>query len=95
MRASRDAGRTDLLVTEHIETLHEINIEARDEAKKVGIERFRMMQRGRLSLFIVHEGTGLQAIGMELLFRSARSAEFTRSAIFEKLAHAAGSPAKV
>jgi ferrochelatase len=27
-------------VTEHIETLHEINIEARDEAKKVGIERF-------------------------------------------------------
>jgi len=30
-------------VTEHIETLHEINIEARDEAKKVGIETFRMM----------------------------------------------------
>jgi protoporphyrin/coproporphyrin ferrochelatase len=29
-------------VTEHIETLHEINIEARDEAKKVGIQRFRM-----------------------------------------------------
>jgi ferrochelatase len=30
-------------VTEHIETLHEINIEARAEAKKVGIGIFRMM----------------------------------------------------
>ena len=30
-------------VTEHIETLHEINIEARDEAKKLGVGRFRMM----------------------------------------------------
>ena len=30
-------------VTEHIETLHEINIEARADAKKVGIEMFRMM----------------------------------------------------
>jgi protoporphyrin/coproporphyrin ferrochelatase len=30
-------------VTEHIETLHEINIEAREEAKKFGIETFRMM----------------------------------------------------
>jgi ferrochelatase len=30
-------------VTEHIETLHEINIEAREEAKKLGVERFRMM----------------------------------------------------
>jgi ferrochelatase len=30
-------------VTEHIETLHEINIEARDEAKKLGVENFRMM----------------------------------------------------
>ncbi|GAC1703362.1 MAG: ferrochelatase [Candidatus Acidiferrum sp.] len=30
-------------VTEHIETLHEINIEARAEAAKFGIERFRMM----------------------------------------------------
>jgi ferrochelatase len=30
-------------VTEHIETLHEINIEAREEAKKLGIEIFRMM----------------------------------------------------
>jgi ferrochelatase len=30
-------------VTEHIETLHEINIEAREEAEKLGIEKFRMM----------------------------------------------------
>jgi ferrochelatase len=40
-------------VTEHIETLHEINIEARGEAKKVGIERFRMMPAvGDSPLFI-------------------------------------------
>jgi len=30
-------------VTEHIETLHEINIDGRLDAKKFGIERFRMM----------------------------------------------------
>ena len=30
-------------VTEHIETLHEINIEGRTDAKKSGIDRFRMM----------------------------------------------------
>ena len=30
-------------VTEHIETLHEINIEAREEATKLGVEQFRMM----------------------------------------------------
>jgi protoporphyrin/coproporphyrin ferrochelatase len=30
-------------VTEHIETLHEINIEGRADAKKFGVERFRMM----------------------------------------------------
>ncbi|MGB2869989.1 MAG: ferrochelatase [Bacteroidota bacterium] len=30
-------------VTEHIETLHEINIETREEAHKLGIERFEMM----------------------------------------------------
>jgi protoporphyrin/coproporphyrin ferrochelatase len=40
-------------VTEHIETLHEINIEAREEAKKVGIEKFRMMPAvGDSPLFI-------------------------------------------
>jgi ferrochelatase len=40
-------------VTEHIETLHEINIEAREEAKKVGISKFRMMPAvGDSPLFI-------------------------------------------
>jgi ferrochelatase len=40
-------------VTEHIETLHEINIEARAEATKLGIERFRMMPAvGDSPLFI-------------------------------------------
>lgn len=40
-------------VTEHIETLHEINIEAREEAKKMGIETFRMMPAvGDSPLFI-------------------------------------------
>jgi len=54
-------------VTEHIETLHEINIEARDEAKKVGIERFRMMPAlGDSPLFIgALKELVLQAIGME------------------------------
>lgn len=42
-------GRKNLLVvpvafvTEHIETLHEINIEAREEAMHLGVERFEMM----------------------------------------------------
>jgi protoporphyrin/coproporphyrin ferrochelatase len=40
-------------VTEHIETLHEINIEAREEARKQGIETFRMMPAvGDSPLFI-------------------------------------------
>jgi len=30
-------------LTEHIETLHEINIEAREQAHKLGIEQFEMM----------------------------------------------------
>ncbi|MHB8640773.1 MAG: ferrochelatase, partial [Candidatus Acidiferrales bacterium] len=29
-------------VTEHIETLHEINIEAREEAEALGVQEFRM-----------------------------------------------------
>ena len=43
------AGEKDLLVvpiafvTEHIETLHEINIEAREQAHHAGIEQFEMM----------------------------------------------------
>jgi len=40
-------------VTEHIETLHEINIDGRLDAKKAGIERFRMMPAvGDSSAFI-------------------------------------------
>jgi len=40
-------------VTEHIETLHEINIDGRIDAKKFGIERFRMMPAvGDSHLFI-------------------------------------------
>lgn len=40
-------------VTEHIETLHEINIEGREDARKFGIERFRMMPAvGDSHLFI-------------------------------------------
>src|SRR5262252_5277603 len=40
-------------VTEHIETLHEINIDGRLDAKKFGIERFRMMPAvGDSRLFI-------------------------------------------
>ncbi len=40
-------------VTEHIETLHEINIEGRADARKAGIERLRMMPAvGDSPLFI-------------------------------------------
>jgi ferrochelatase len=40
-------------VTEHIETLHEINIEAREDARKFGVEVFRMMPAvGDSPLFI-------------------------------------------
>jgi ferrochelatase len=40
-------------VTEHIETLHEINIEAREDARKSGINMFRMMPAvGDSPLFI-------------------------------------------
>jgi protoporphyrin/coproporphyrin ferrochelatase len=54
-------------VTEHIETLHEINIEAREDAKKAGIERFRMMPAvGDSPLFIsALKELVLQAVGVE------------------------------
>jgi ferrochelatase len=40
-------------VTEHIETLHEINIEAREDARKFGVDVFRMMPAvGDSPLFI-------------------------------------------
>jgi protoporphyrin/coproporphyrin ferrochelatase len=53
-------------VTEHIETLHEINIEGRAEAKGVGIETFRMMPAvGDSPLFIsALKDLVLRAVGM-------------------------------
>jgi ferrochelatase len=54
-------------VTEHIETLHEINIEARAEAAKVGIHTFRMMPAvGDSPLFIAAlKDLVLRAVGIE------------------------------
>ncbi len=54
-------------VTEHIETLHEINIEAREEAKKLGIETFRMMPAlGDSPLFIAAlKDLVLHAVGID------------------------------
>jgi ferrochelatase len=54
-------------VTEHIETLHEINIEARAEAVKFGIETFRMMPAvGDSPLFIAAlKDLVLRAVGIE------------------------------
>jgi ferrochelatase len=49
IRSLAGRGRRNVLiipvafVTEHIETLHEINIEAREEAEHLGIKRFEMM----------------------------------------------------
>ena len=54
-------------VTEHIETLHEINIEAREEAEKLGIERFRMMPAvGDSPLFVAAlKDLVLRAVGID------------------------------
>lgn len=53
-------------VTEHIETLHEINIEAREDAKKFGVEVFRMMPAvGDSPLFIAAlKDLVLRAVGL-------------------------------
>jgi ferrochelatase len=61
-------------VTEHIETLHEINIEAREEAKKLNIERFRMMPAaGDSPLFIAAlKDLVLRAVGIDSGEPSAR-----------------------
>jgi protoporphyrin/coproporphyrin ferrochelatase len=55
-------------VTEHIETLHEINIEGRTDAKKFGIETFRMMPAvGDSPLFIAAlKEVVLRALGREV-----------------------------
>jgi len=54
-------------VTEHIETLHEINIEAREQAGKLGIQTFRMMPAvGDSPLFIAAlKDLVLHAVGIE------------------------------
>jgi protoporphyrin/coproporphyrin ferrochelatase len=54
-------------VTEHIETLHEINIEARAEAAKVGVDTFRMMPAvGDSPLFIAAlRDLVLRAVGID------------------------------
>ena len=67
-------------VTEHIETLHEINIEARDEARKLGIERFRMMPAlGDSPLFIgALRDLVLQAVGVEAAVPVAQNTGGTR-----------------
>jgi ferrochelatase len=60
-------------VTEHIETLHEINIEGRADAARFGVERFRMMPAvGDSPLFIaalrdlVLEAAGVEAAPEQL-----------------------------
>ena len=54
-------------VTEHIETLHEINIEGRADAERFGVERFRMMPAvGDSPLFIAAlRDLVLEAAGVE------------------------------
>jgi ferrochelatase len=54
-------------VTEHIETLHEINIEGRADAKRFGIEMYRMMPAvGDSPLFIAAlKDLVLRAVGVE------------------------------
>jgi protoporphyrin/coproporphyrin ferrochelatase len=54
-------------VTEHIETLHEINIEGRADAKRAGIEMYRMMPAvGDSPLFIAAlKDLVLRAVGIE------------------------------
>jgi protoporphyrin/coproporphyrin ferrochelatase len=54
-------------VTEHIETLHEINIEGRLDAKKFGVEMFRMMPAVGDSPFFIAalKDLVLRAVGIE------------------------------
>jgi protoporphyrin/coproporphyrin ferrochelatase len=54
-------------VTEHIETLHEINIEGREDARKVGITMYRMMPAvGDSPLFIsALKDLVLRAVGID------------------------------
>ncbi len=67
-------------VTEHIETLHEINIEAREEAENLGIERFRMMPAvGDSPLFIAAlKDLVLKAVGIQAGEPSGRLSTLAR-----------------
>jgi ferrochelatase len=62
-------------VTEHIETLHEINIDGRSDAQKFGIERFRMMPAvGDSRTFILAlEDLVLKSLGMAEQERELRA----------------------
>jgi ferrochelatase len=78
-RLAHDGAKEMLIVpisfvTEHIETLHEINIEAREEAEKLGIEKFRMMPAlGDSPLFIAAlTDLVLRAVGMNSAETSGR-----------------------
>ena len=69
-------------VTEHIETLHEINIEAREEAKKLGVETFRMMPAlGDSPYFIAAlKDLVLRAVGVDPAIRNGSAASSPISA---------------
>jgi protoporphyrin/coproporphyrin ferrochelatase len=83
-RLGRDGVKEVLVVpisfvTEHIETLHEINIEARTEAAKVGIHTFRMMPAvGDSPIFIAAlKDLVLRAVGMEVEAAAIPAASLT------------------
>lgn len=67
-------------VTEHIETLHEINIEARVDAKKAGVEKFLMVPAVGVSpLFIgALKDLVLQSVGIAAEEPSVRLSTATR-----------------
>jgi ferrochelatase len=68
-------------VTEHIETLHEINIEAREEAEKLGVKVFRMMPAvGDSPLFIAAlKDLVLRAVGLAAEPQSATASSAVAS----------------
>jgi ferrochelatase len=59
-------------VTEHIETLHEINIAARKEAERLGVEQFQMMPAiGDCPRFIAAlRDLVLRAVGLKSLIQA-------------------------
>jgi ferrochelatase len=64
-------------VTEHIETLHEINIDGRADAKKAGMERFRMMPAVGDSLAFIGALTDLVLRAVEIHPASSSTAHST------------------